>query len=138
MRTIFLLFLGIFFNSTLFSQVTFDNGETYYTDSTETVLCNGKFRKFYSGFNIKSSATYSNGKLHGEYVEHYTNGLIKSTMHYSNGLLNGEVVEYYPEINIMKTKFHYTNGLKNGECTTYDEVGEVILKQIYVNGVLQP
>ena len=79
MKTSILLFLGILFSSYSFSQVSFDNGETYYTDSSETVLCNGKFRKFYSGFNIKSSATYSNGKLHGEYVEHYTNGLIKNS-----------------------------------------------------------
>ena len=137
MKTTILLFLGILFNSYIFSQVSFDNGETYYTDSSETVLCNGKFRKFYSGYKIKSSASFKAGKLNGDFHEYFENGLTKISTHYKLGLLDGEYIEYYPEINEMKLKTHYVNGVKHGKETTYDEVGEEIKTVNYENGVLK-
>ena len=137
MKTSILLFLGVLFSSYSFSQVSFDNGETYYTDSSETVLCNGKFRKFYSGYNIKSSASFKAGKLNGDFHEYFENGLTKTAAHYKLGLLDGEYAEYYPEINVMKFKTHYLMGVKHGEETTFDEVGEKIKSVFYENGVLK-
>ncbi len=137
MKTTIILFLGILFSSYSFSQVSFDNGETYYTDSTETVLCNGKFRKFYTGYKIKSSASFKNGKLNGDFHEYFENGLTKIYAHYKMGLLEGEYTEYYPQINEMKLKTHYVDGIKHGLETTYDEVGEEIKTVNYVNGQLK-
>lgn len=121
------------FNS--FAQVSFDNGKTYYTDSTETILCNGKFRAFYPGFKLKSSTSYLNGKLHGEMIEYYEDGKTKAKVSYLDGLLDGEAIEYYPETGVLKSKFHFTNGLKNGECITYNEQGEILEQKIFENGV---
>lgn len=118
-----------------FGQVSFDGGKTFYTDSSQTTLCNGKFRAFYPGFKLKSSTTYVDGKLHGEFVEYYQDSKIKAKVNYVNGLLDGESVEFYPETNAMKSKFHFTNGLKNGECTTYNEQGEILEQKIFVNGI---
>ena len=137
MKATILLFLGILFSSFSFSQVTFDNGETYYTDSSETVLCNGKFRKFYSGYRIKISASFKAGKLNGDFHEYFENGLTKISAHYKLGLLEGEFTEYYPEINEMKFKTNYANGVKHGKETSYDEVGEEIKSVFYENGVLK-
>lgn len=118
-----------------FGQVSFDDGKTFYTDSSQTTLCNGKFRAFYPGFKLKSSTTYLDGKLHGELIEYYQDSKIKAKVNYVNGLLDGESIEYYPETNVIKSKFHFTNGLKNGECTTYNEQGEILEKKFFVNGI---
>lgn len=138
MKTTTLLFLFICtFSNSAISQVTFDNGETYYVDSSETILCNGKFRKFYPGFKIKSSTNYSKGKLNGESIEYFENGQTKSIINYSNGIINGEATEFYPETLVIKSKFTFLNGMKNGEFITYKENGEVLEKRVYVNDVLQ-
>ena len=137
MKITILLFLGILFSSYSISQVTFDNGETYYTDSSETVLCNGKFRKFYPGYKIKSSASFIAGKLNGDFHEYFENGLTKISAHYKLGVLEGEFTEYYPELNEIKLKTHYLNGIKHGLETTYDEVGEEIKTVNYEYGNLK-
>jgi len=133
--TLFLLFIS--FCSISFSQLSFDNDNTFYTDSSQTVLCNGKFRKFYSGYKIRSSSTYLNGKLSGETVEYFIDGQVKMKINYLNGQFEGESLEYYPETSILKSKFFFSNGLKNGECFTYDEKGEVFQKWNFLNGVIQ-
>lgn len=132
---VFNIFFFICLSSYGFNQVSFDDGKTFYTDSSQTTLCNGKFRAFYPGFKLKSSTTYLDGKLHGELVEYYQDSKIKAKVNYVNGLLDGESVEYYPETNVMKSKFHFTSGLKNGVCTTYDEHGEILEEKIFVNGI---
>ena len=132
--SIVFFFTSLFiFNS--FGQVSFDDGKTFYTDSTETTLCNGKFRAFYPGFKLKSSTTYLNGKLNGESIEYYLDGNVKAKFNYLNGVLDGEAVEFYPVTNVMKSKFHFTNGLRNGDCISYNEQGEIVEQKIFVNGV---
>jgi len=137
MKTVLLLFFGLFFNSILYSQVTFDDGETFYTDSTETVLCHGKYRKFYSGLILKSSENFVKGKLSNESHEFFENGLMKSNYSYKNGLLDGFSLEYFPGLDQIKSKIQYSKGLKNGEAISYDEIGEISETLMYVDGVLQ-
>ena len=137
MKFRFLLFLLPFLTFSAFSQITFDRGATFYTDSSKTTLCNGKFRKFYPGYKIKMSTNYLNGKLEGESTEHFENGQVKILLHFKNGLLDGEAIEYYPETLLMKSKFIFSNGLKNGECFLYKENGDVLERKVYTNDVLQ-
>lgn len=137
MNSIFLIGSFLILNFFSISQVSFDNGQTFYTDSSKTTLCHGKYRKYYSGLNLKSSTSFLNGKMHGEYHEFFENGLMKISIHYIDGLYDGEVIEFYPELNEMKSKFHYSKGIKNGEAIYYDEVGEITKKELYVNGVLK-
>jgi len=137
MKAFIFLLLVFFFNLPIFAQVSLDHGATFYTDSTETILCNGKFRKFYPGYIIKSSISFKAGKLHGEYHEYFENGLSKITAHYNAGLLEGEYIEYYPELNEIKLKTHSLNGVKHGLETTYDEVGEEIKTVNYEYGNLK-
>lgn len=135
MKFFYIFLFACLFSINAFSQVSFDGGKTFYTDSTETTLCNGKFRAFYPGFKLKSSTTYLNGKLNGEMIEYYQDSKVKAKVNYLNGLLEGEALEYYPETNILKSKFNFTNGLKNGECITYNEQGGIVEQKIFVNGV---
>lgn len=135
-RILFLFFC--FLNFSAYSQISFDNGVTFYTDSSKITLCNGKFRKFYPGFKIRTSTNYLNGKLDGECIEYYENGQVKILLNFKNGVLDGEEIEYYPETLLMKSKFVFTNGLKNGECFLYKENGDVLERKMYVNDVLQP
>ena len=135
--TIFSFFFILSIEATVFSQVSFDDGKTYYTDSSQTRLCEGKFRAFYPGYKLKSSTTYAKGKLNGELIQYYEDGKIKAKVNYLNGLLEGEPIEYSPDTNVLKSKFHFSNGLKNGECTTYTETGEVDKTFIYLNDVVQ-
>lgn len=139
MKTNFLLVLLFLFVTqfSAFSQISFDNGHTFYTDSSQTRLCDGKFRAFYPGYKLKSSTTYSKGKLNGELIEYYEDGRIKAKVNYLNGLLNGESIEYYPDTNVLKSKFHFLNGLKNGECIIYTESGEIDKSYVYLNDVIQ-
>ena len=137
MKTIIIFFLGLLINSTLYSQVTFDSGETFYTDSTQSTLCHGKYKKFYPGHILQYSHSFTNGKLNGECNEYYEDGIIKSSKHYIDGFLDGIVVEYYQELNVMQSKSHYSKGVLDGESILYDQVGEITNKLFYINGVLQ-
>jgi antitoxin component YwqK of YwqJK toxin-antitoxin module len=135
--TTLLFFFMFILNSSLFSQISYDNGSTFYTDSSQTMLCNGKFRKFYPGLKIKSSTSFLKGKLDGESIEYFENGQVFTSLNYSNGLLEGEALEFYPETLVIKSKFHFSKGLKNGECITYDESGDIVEKLNFINGVIQ-
>jgi antitoxin component YwqK of YwqJK toxin-antitoxin module len=130
-------FIFVFFFSLSYSQVTFDGGVTFYTDSSETTLCSGKFRKFYPGYKLRSTATYEKGQLNGESIEYDKEGNITAKIYYLNGKLEGESVEYYPATTILKSRFNYSKGEKHGECFTYNETGEVIDKRVFENGVLK-
>jgi antitoxin component YwqK of YwqJK toxin-antitoxin module len=137
MKTFIILVIGLIFNSILYSQISFDGGETFYTDSSATTLCNGKYKKYYHGHILKSSLNFLNGKLNGECNEYYEDGIIKTSKHYIDGYLDGIVVEYYQELNVMQSKSHYSKGVLDGESILYDQVGEITNKLFYVNGVLQ-
>lgn len=137
MRTFIIFFLGLLLNFTLYSQVTFDSGETFYTDSSATILCNGKFKKYYPGHILKNSLNFLNGKLNGECNEYFEDGIIKTSKHYVDGYLDGIVVEYYQELNVMQSKSHYSKGVLDGECILYDQVGEITNRLFYNNGILQ-
>ncbi len=124
-------------STSLFSQVSFDDGNTFYTDSSQTTLCNGKFRTFYPGFKQKTSTNYVEGRLHGEFIEYYADGKVKAKFTYVNGQVDGEALEFYPETGIVKSRFNYSNGLKNGECVFYDEKGDITERKVFVKGVIQ-
>jgi len=134
--TLFLLFF-ISTNFSTFGQISFDNGVSFYTDSSKSTLCNGVFRKFYPGFKIKTITNYVNGKLEGECIEYFVNGQIKNKLNFKDGLLDGEIVEYYEETMVIKSKYTFVNGLKNGESISYNSSGEVVEKKLFVNDVIQ-
>ena len=131
----FLIFLSV--NHSTFGQISFDNGLTFYTDSSKTNLCNGVFRKFYPGFKIRTMTNYLDGKLEGECIEYFINGQIKNQLNFKNSLLNGEIIEYYEETLVIKNRYIFVNGLKNGESFSYNTNGEVLERKIFVNDILQ-
>jgi uncharacterized protein len=139
MKAFYLLFcLGFStFFSFCYGQVTFDGGNTYYVDSSQSILCNGKFRTFYPKFKLKTSTNYENGKMAGEFVEYFPDGKIKAQFNYKDNLIEGEAVEYYPEEGILKSKYHFLHGEKHGICIDYNEMGELIESKNYVNGVAE-
>ena len=130
-------FIFVFFFSLSYSQVTFDNGVTFYTDSSETTLCTGKFRKFYPGYKLRSTATYEKGQLNGESIEYDKEGNITAKIYYLNGKLEGESIEYFPGTTVLKSRFNYSKGEKHGECCTYSETGDVVEKWVFEHGVLK-
>ena len=131
------LCLFICFYTSSFSQISFDNGVTFYTDSSETTLCTGKFRKFYPGYKLRSTATYEKGQLNGESIEYDKEGNITAKIYYLNGKLEGESIEYFPGTTVLKSRFNYSKGEKHGECCTYSETGEVVEKWVFEHGVLK-
>lgn len=131
------LCIFIFSFSSSFSQISFDNGITFYTDSTETTLCTGKFRKFYPGYKIRSTATYEKGQLNGESIEYDKEGNITAKIYYLNGKLEGESLEYFPGTNVLKSKFNFSKGEKHGECISYSETGEILELTVFENGKLK-
>lgn len=135
--TTFSLLLFITLNFSSFGQISFDNGVSFYTDSSKSTLCNGVFRKFYPGFKIRTVTNYVNGKLEGECIEYFANGQVKNQLNFKNGLLDGEIIEYYEETLVIKNRYIFVNGLKNGESISYNPNGEVLEKKLFVNDVLQ-
>jgi len=94
------------------------NGTVEYWDTTKAILLmkgfciNGlpdsSWTEFYKGEKIKSSFTYINGKIVGEYKTYYENGKLKSIGSYKNNCPDGEWLLYLENGKLDK-KITYEN-----------------------------
>jgi len=100
---------------------------------------------FYENGNIKSSANFKNGELHGELTQNFENGKIQGKAQYVEGLLNGEKQLYFEngkqsEVTIFKdnlpqsTIVFYENGSVKAKATFVNEKISGTMFQYYEDG----
>ena len=95
---------------------------------------NGKYREFYSGRRIKSSCIYVDGIQNGVYKRYYKNGKLEFKGFYKNGRLAGEYKTYHKNGKISSHGYHNDFGGLHGEQKIYDNEGELIRIDNFVNG----
>jgi antitoxin component YwqK of YwqJK toxin-antitoxin module len=84
----------------------------------------GVYLEYFKG-GLSLNATFSKGKLNGNYIEYYPSQEVKKHLFYKDGVVQGKVVYYYEDGMLMK----------EGE---YAEIGKAkVWHQYYPNGVLK-
>lgn len=76
---------------------------------------------YFSSGELKESATYEDGKLHGEYKKYYLSGGLEETKQYKNDKLIGEHNKYYESGRLESSHTHGPNGLEGMFKSYYEE-----------------
>lgn len=104
------------------------------TLSTVDGIKNGLARLETSG-KIEFECFYVNDLLDGRFIRYYSSGNVLSIVNYEKGILQGGFVSFY-ESGVKQVTGTYKSGVYNGLLKTYDEFGDIIKVEPYVDGKL--
>lgn len=126
-------------------------GELITEEQFENDQKQGVSRKFFKNKKAQSVIPFVDGKEEGRGVEYDSTGLVINLLDYRKGVLvgrkivnrtdkqnrkTGTWVELYPDFSI-KLEAVYQSGLKNGYLKSYDNKGNLLLIERYVDDILQ-
>lgn len=94
----------------------------------------GPFEEFYSDGSLKCKGEYKNNKKSGPWVYFHPNGIEEQKGIYKNDLPEGEWNWYYPNKQLRRTET-FVKGKEEGEIIEYDELGNLIIKGKYYEGL---
>lgn len=79
---------------------------------------------------------YTNDVKDGKWQQYFMNGLPKLEAVYSEGVLSGHARYFY--INgVVSSEGEYVNNLKSGEWRVYNEKGNLVMIEIWENGIVK-
>lgn len=109
--------------------------EAHYDSNGERT---GNWKWFNENLNLKESANFKEGKLHGENRIYHPNGQLSIKTFYKNGELDGEYL-YYSQSGALSQKKYFEAGKLTGTYKSYFSVGEEIPEFIvpYKHGEVQ-
>jgi antitoxin component YwqK of YwqJK toxin-antitoxin module len=92
----------------------------------------------YKGFErpLVSTATLEDGELHGAWTVADTKGRKASQLHFEKGKQHGQATWWHPTGQVQRT-CHYKEGVIDGELKDFNVRGEVVAREVYVDGFRQ-
>jgi antitoxin component YwqK of YwqJK toxin-antitoxin module len=77
---------------------------------------------------------YKDNNKDGKQTERYSSGEIQSQSQYKNGQEQGRFIAWHKNGNKAIEVNHDENGQWHGKYTEYDEYGNILIEQEYING----
>lgn len=94
----------------------------------------GEWKYFYIDGSVKSMGQYKSNRRVGLWKYFYENGVIEQKGIFTSGIPDNLWEWYYENGNLKRTE-NYKLGKENGGIVEYDELGKIILKGLYINGL---
>ena len=110
---------------------------------------NGSYKSYYNDGKLKSEGTFLNRLYNGAWTFYYSNGKIMGTGSYVTG--DGTDISeksgiprngrdglwiFYGENGLIKQESNYIKGKLNGNYKEYNDFGDLILIELYQNGLI--
>ena len=115
-----------------------DNGNKEAAGSMKAGNMTGSWETYTSDGKPHTRVHYNDqGQLHGDSITYFSSGLPFIKQGYQNGLAHGAYIEYWESTGRIAREGQYVSGQPDGTWTRYDESGNVLGKESFVDGVMQ-
>ena len=114
-------------NGTLISEITYKNNEP-----------SGYAKMYYSNGQLAEEGIWESDFWTGNYIAYYKNGKVNYKWHFTEEGLRSGKQEYFYENGKKMISGNWDKGKESGVISRYNEKGELIEKQTFNNGTLNP